>query len=93
MELVGRFELLKTRFNNGIAFAAFANQPISPEDALNMLLTVVVKTGVFLIQYEEWHSLPETEKTMANAFIWWATKTSMTSLSTKSNGTTLKHRA
>ena len=40
-----------------------------------MLLTNVVKTGVFQIQYEEWHSLPETKKTMANAFIWWAAKT------------------
>ena len=40
-----------------------------------MLLTVVVKSRVFQIQYGEWHSLPETEKTMANAFIWWAAKT------------------
>ena len=67
--LLEGFELLKNRSNDGIAFAAFANQPISPEDALNMLLTVIVKTGIFQIQYEEWHSLPETEKTMANAFV------------------------
>ena len=28
----------------------------------------------FQIQHEESPSLPETEKTMANAFVWWAAK-------------------
>ena len=47
------FEALKTRFNDGIAYASFANQPISVIDALNMLLMVLVKTGNFQQQYED----------------------------------------
>ena len=60
--LLEGFELLKIIFDNGIAFAAFADKPISPEHTLKMLLTVIARTGIFQIQYKEWHTLPAAKK-------------------------------
>ena len=63
------WEVLKDRFDNGIAYSVFADTTISAVDALNMLISVVVKTRVFQAQYEEWRALPPGDRTLANAWI------------------------
>ena len=45
------WEVLKDRFDNEIAYAVFADTTISAADALNMLISVIVKTRVFQTQY------------------------------------------
>ena len=64
------WEVLKDRFDDGIAYAVFADTIISATDALNMLISVVVKTRVFQTQYEKWHALLPGNRTLANVWIW-----------------------
>ena len=68
------WEVLKDRFDDGIAYTVFADATISAADALNMLISVIIKTRVFQTKYEEWHALPPGDRTLANAWIWWGTK-------------------
>ena len=68
------WEVLKDRFDDGIAYAVFSDAKIFAADALNMLISVVVKTRVFQAQYEEWHALPPGDRTLENAWIWWVMK-------------------
>ena len=55
------FQFLKARFQDGTNFAAFAKQPIKASDVLNMLLAVILNTGLFQLEYTEWHTLPENQ--------------------------------
>ena len=68
------WEVLTDRFDDRIAYAVFADATISAADTLNMLISVLVKTRVFQAQYEEWHTLPRGDHTLANAWIWWGMK-------------------
>ena len=61
------WELLKYRFDDGIAYAVFADATINAADALNMMISVLLKIGVFQAQYEEWYALPRGNRTLANA--------------------------
>ena len=63
------WEVLKDQFDDGTAYAVFADSTISAADALNMLISVVVKTRVFQTQYEKWHALPPGDRTLANTWI------------------------
>ena len=69
-----RWDFLKDRFDDGITYAVFADATISAADALNMLIFIVVKTRVFQVQYEEWHTLPSGDRMLENACIWWGMK-------------------
>ena len=40
-----------------------------------MLISFLLKTGVFQAQYDEWHALPRGDRTLANACIWWGMNT------------------
>jgi hypothetical protein len=71
------FQALKARFMDAIAVAAFADSPISPSDVLNMLLAVILATGVFQLEYTEWHALPTAQHTILIAWDWWAKKVLM----------------
>ena len=46
------WEVLNDRFDDGIAYAVFADATISAADALNILIFILVKTRVFQAQYE-----------------------------------------
>ena len=56
------FKVRSTHFEDGIIFEAFANNVLTAGDALNMLISVIIKTGVFQAQYEEWDSLPKPSR-------------------------------
>ena len=73
--IADRWEVLKDRFDNGITYAVFVDATSNAADALNMLISVLLKTVVFQAQYEEWHALPRGDRTLANAWIWWGMKT------------------
>ena len=62
------WEVLKDRFDDGIAYAIFIDAQINATDALNMLIYV-------MLQYEEWHALPRSDCTLTNAWVWWGMKT------------------
>ena len=68
------WEVIKDLFDNGIAYSVFADATICNADALNMLISVIVKTRVFQTQYEEWYALPPGDRTLANTWIWWGMK-------------------
>ena len=72
--IADRLEVLKDRFDDGIAYAVFADAQINAADALNMLVSVLLKTGVFQAKYEEWHALPRGDRTLANTCLWWGMK-------------------
>ena len=44
------WEVLKDGFNDGIAYAVFADATISAANALNMLISTIVHTRVFQTQ-------------------------------------------
>ena len=69
------WEVLKDRFDDGIAYAVFADTTINAVDALNMLIHVLLKSGVFQTQYEKWHALLRGDRTLANVWVWWGMKT------------------
>ena len=46
------WEVLKDRFDNGIAYAIFVDATIYAANAINMLISVIVKTRVFQTQYK-----------------------------------------
>ena len=62
---------------DAIAVVSFAEAPISPNDVLNMLLAVILATGVFQLECTEWHALPSNQRTILNAWDWWAKKVLM----------------
>ena len=62
------FQVLKSRFMDATAVASFAEAPISPNNVLNMLLAVILATGVSQLEYSEWHTLPANERTILNAW-------------------------
>ena len=69
------FEALKAQIDDELAFVAFANAVSLPTDAVNMLITVIIRTRIFANQYKEWHTLPINQRGYAATVIWWANKT------------------
>ena len=51
-----------------------ANQPVQTTHLCNMMMVVLAKTRLFAREYQERHGLPDAQKTLANAFTWWADK-------------------
>ena len=66
-----RFEILRKRFNEMIISAAFAENNTSAGNTLNLILSVILKTGVFQVLYKEWYNLPGAQHTLVNALEWW----------------------
>ena len=57
-----------------MVYAAFANKPISPNNALTMTMVVITRTRLFATQYQEWHGRDPNEKTLVHAFEFWGLK-------------------
>ena len=49
----------KSKFDDGIIHALFAQHTISNKDVVDMTMQVILKTGLFALEYGEWHSKPE----------------------------------
>ena len=56
------YKVLKQQIKDGMMYAAFANKPISPGDALNMMMVVITRTRLFATQYQEWHGRNPNKK-------------------------------
>ena len=52
------------------AITAFAIAPIPPSNILNMLIVVILATGVFQLKYSKWHALSAEQRTILNAWDW-----------------------
>ena len=68
------FGILYKRFNDTLIYAAFIKSSISASNALNLLLNIIPKTGLFQVKYKEWHNLPKPPRNLANALVWWGNK-------------------
>ena len=68
------FEVLKQRIKDGMMYAAFANKPICPDDALSMMMVVITRARLFATQYQERHAKNINEKTLIHAFEFWGLK-------------------
>ena len=53
---------LQQQIEEGQVFAAVIGQPIPDTDAVDMAITVLMKTGLFPAAYEEWHARPDGTK-------------------------------
>ena len=50
------FQALKTRSMYSVAIANFASVPIVPNNVLNILMTAILATGVFQLEYTKWYA-------------------------------------
>ena len=44
---------------NPVAIAAFATAPIKPKDIINMIIAVILATGMFQLEYTICHTLTD----------------------------------
>ena len=56
------------QFMDAITFTAFATKPILASEVLNMLLIVILFTGVSQLKYTKCHTLPDTNEIIGNAW-------------------------
>ena len=61
-----------------MTYSSFASKPIGADDALNMILIVLARTTLFARECQEWHGLPDQDRTLKNACVWWADKIRIT---------------
>ena len=50
-------------------YAVFAGNPISNNNALNMMMVVIVRTELFATAHQEWHNHSDDQKALFNTFI------------------------
>jgi len=55
--------ILQKRIDNGIIYALFAQHVIADKDVVNMTMQVILKTGIFALEYGEWHTKPKAQRT------------------------------
>ena len=71
---VDGLEVLVNYFDKDIIFTAFAENDIFASNALTLLLNIILKTGVFQVQYKEWDNLSDTQHTLVNVLEKWSKK-------------------
>ena len=68
------FPKLARTIDDAILYAQFANAPITDQDATDAGMRMIMSTGVFERQYEEWHARPDDQKDWAHFKAWWPEK-------------------
>jgi len=58
--------ILQKRIDDGIIYALFAQHTIYNKDVVDMTMQVILKTGLFTLEYGEWHTKPENLRTWGN---------------------------
>ena len=61
----------KQRHKDGMMYAAFANKPISPNDALNMMMVVITRSRLLATQYQERHGRNLNKKPLRMLLNFW----------------------
>ena len=44
-------------------YALFAQHGISDKDVVDITMQVILKTGLFALEYGEWHATPDNQRT------------------------------
>ena len=58
--------ILQKRIDGRIVYALFVQHAISDKDVVDMTMHVILKTGLFALEYGEWHTKPENLRTWGN---------------------------
>ena len=67
--------ILREHVEDGCAYAAFADVPLTNTQAMDTLVAVILRTGLYAAAYELWLALPaDTHITITQALDWWAMK-------------------
>ena len=61
--LQGEWPVLQKCIDDGIIYALFAQHVIADKDMVNMTMQFILKTGLFALEYGEWHTKPEAQRT------------------------------
>ena len=57
---------MQKRVDDGIIYALFVQHAILDKDVVDMTMQVILKTGIFALEYGEWHTKPENLRTWGN---------------------------
>ena len=57
---------MQKRIDDGIIYALFAQHAISDKDVVDMTMQVILKTGLFALEYGEWNTKPDNLCTWGN---------------------------
>ncbi len=61
-QLEDNFSKLARTINGTILYVQFANAPIPEKDAVDSKMKMLMSTGVFERQYQEWHARQDNQK-------------------------------
>ena len=68
------WQALQEQVEEGQLFAALTNAAISDVDAVDIAVSVLMKTGMFEHAYEEWHARANRSKRWNDVKTFWAEK-------------------
>ena len=70
----------------GQLFAALTNAAISDVDAVDIAVSVLMKTGMFVHAYQEWHTRADGSKRWSDVKVFWAEKMRLKKITTNRAG-------
>ena len=68
------WEHLQKQVDNIVIYAIFSGQPMPDSNIVDTAMTLVLTTGLFGMQYEQWHERPDGDKTWAPSKDFWKQK-------------------
>ena len=80
------WQSLQEQVEEGQLFAALTNAAISDVDAVDIAVSVLMKTGMFEHAYEEWHARADGSKRWSDVKVLWAEKVQLKKITTNRAG-------
>ena len=71
------WEHLQKQVDDVIIYAIFTGQPMTDGSIVDAAMTLVLGTGLFGTQYEQWHDRPDADKTWAHFKDFWKQKVNL----------------
>ena len=68
------YEKLQLHIEDGNIYAMFAGQTISELEVVDITISVIVQTGMFGDQYDQWHKQADDSKTWNDLKTFWKAK-------------------
>ena len=68
------FPVIVKRLDDAVLFAAFAESPIPDHEVVDAGMKLLMKTGLFEREYEEWHARADGDKTWVDFKQFWPAK-------------------
>ena len=82
MNLQDGWQSLQEQIEEGQLLAALANAAIPDVDAVDIAVTVLMKTGMFEHVYEEWYTRANGTRRWSNVKVCWAEKVQLKKITT-----------